>query len=201
MAEIQANFVKKASALVKESVTKNLEAEMTQLKEDITVARENMFGRRLFEAFASEFAMTHLNENKEIAKLRESIAEKEQQLSEAVQAAEAKAALVESKEKEIRIIKESAERKSTMADLLKPLSKEKAAVMSELLESVQTEKLQAAYDKYLPAVLNSGSTKATQKQVVAESRVEVTGDKTANKTVAAQDDGNVIEIKRLAGLK
>jgi len=83
-----------------------------------------------------------------------------------------------------------------------PLSKEKAAVMSELLESVQTAKLQNAYEKYLPAVLNSKVSAPTSapKQMIAESRVEVTGDKAA-KVAAEQDDNVVIELKRLAGLK
>lgn len=203
LAELQQQFVTRSAALVKEAVTKNLESELTQLKEDIHIARENMFGRRLFEAFASEFAVTHLNENKEIQKLQAKLAEQKQAIAEAV-AAEAEArALIESKETEIRVIKESADRKALMADLLKPLSKEKAAVMSELLESVQTAKLQSAYEKYLPAVLNNKTTVAVQpapKQVIAESRVEVTGDKAA-KVAAEQDDTNVIELKRLAGLK
>ena len=46
-----------------------------------------------------------------------------------------------------------------------------------------------------------GRTKpAAPKQVIAESRVEVTGDKAAQ-VAAEQDDTNVIELKRLAGLK
>jgi len=202
LAELQQQFVARSAALVKEAVAKNLESELTQLKEDIQIARENMFGRRLFEAFASEFAVTHLNENKEIQKLQSALAEKEQLVAEARRVADEKARLVESKESEIRVIKESAERKSIMADLLKPLSKEKAAVMSELLESVQTGKLQNAYEKYLPAVLNSkasATTPAPQKQVIAESRVEVTGDKAA-KPAAERIDTNVIDLKRLAGL-
>ena len=74
--------------------------------------------------------------------------------------------------------------------------------MSELLESVQTAKLQSAYEKYLPAVLNSkqAATPAPQKQYVAESRTAVTGDKAAT-NAAEQIDTNVIELKRLAGLK
>lgn len=203
LAELQQQFVARSAALVKEAVAKNLESELTQLKEDIQIARENMFGRRLFEAFASEFAVTHLNENKEIAKLQKALSESKQAIAEAKKDAEDKAALVESKEREIRVIKESAERKQVMADLLKPLSKEKAAVMSELLESVQTAKLQSAYEKYLPAVLNSKAepvAAAPKKQYVAESRVEVTGDKAAT-NAAEQSDTNVIELKRLAGLK
>ena len=87
-----------------------------------------------------------------------------------------------------------------MAELLKPLNKEKADVMSSLLESVQTERLQTAYEKYLPAVLNNVSAKPkAEKAVLAESRTEVTGDKSAKDDADANN--NVVEIRRLAGLK
>jgi hypothetical protein len=201
IAEMQKAFISRASELVKESVTTKLESELTQLKEDIHTARENMFGRRLFEAFASEFAVTHLNENKEVRKLQEAVKKSQQDLAEAKKVAEDNSVLVESKDKEIRIIKESQERKVMLESMLKPLNKEKAAIMSDLLESVQTVKLQSAYEKYLPAVLNNGSVKTSApKAVLAESRSEVTGDKTA-KTVVEADDSNVIALKRLAGLK
>lgn len=202
LAELQKNFVARSAELVKESITRKLESEMTQLKEDIQLARENMFGRQIFEAFASEFAVTHLNENKEIRKLQAVVAAKEQALAEAKQAAEQAAMIVESKEKEIKVIKESTERKEILANLLKPLNKEKATVMSELLESVQTAKLQSAYDKYLPAVLNNTAQHAAKpKAMLAEGRVEVTGDKSANMPAVEENANNVFEIKRLAGLK
>jgi hypothetical protein len=72
--------------------------------------------------------------------------------------------------------------------------------MQDLLESVQTEKLQSAFDKYLPAVLNQSS-KKSEKTVLAESRSEVTGDKAASNVNSAENDSNVIQLKRLAGLK
>lgn len=205
LAELQQAFIARSSVLVKEAVTRSLSKEMTQLKEDIQLARENMFGRRLFEAFASEFAVTHLNENTEIAKLSNQVKETQAKLEEAKKAVQVKATLVESKDREIRVIKEVTERRAVMADLMKPLAREKAAVMSELLESVQTAKLQSAYEKYLPAVLNNKATQTTvapQKQVMTESRVVVTGDKAAtNAAVNKAHDTNVIELKRLAGLK
>jgi hypothetical protein len=200
LAELQEAFVKRSAKLVKETVTKNLGSELTQLKEDIQAARENMFGRRLFEAFASEFAVTHLNENKEFAKLQAVIAEKEAVIAESQKAIAEKEALVESKNREVRVITESVARKEKLAELLNPLNKEKAEVMSSLLEGVQTEKLQSAYDKYLPAVLNNSSVTKAPKAVLAESRTEVTGDKSA-KPVVEENDNNVIEIRRLAGLK
>jgi hypothetical protein len=200
--QLQKQFVHQSAILVKEAVSRRLTSELTQLKEDIQIARENNFGRRLFEAFASEFAVTHLNENAEIAKLRKAVEQKDQQILEAKTVAVKQSQLVETKEKEIRIIKESQERQQTLDELLKPLNKEKQAVMVQLLETVQTPKLRSAYEKYLPAVLNNStaSTPKVEKQVLAESRKEVTGDKSA-KVNAEIADNNVIEIKRLAGLK
>lgn len=203
LAELQKQFIARSAVLVQEAVTKTLGNEMTQLKEDIQLARENMFGRRLFEAFASEFAVTHLNENTEIAKLQKTVKDTSAQLAEAKRASQKSATLVESKDREIRVIKEVTARRQMMVELLKPLAKEKSAVMSELLENVQTAKLQSAYDKYLPAVLNNRTevTQAPQKRALTESRVAVTGDKAATNVTNNQHDTNVVELKRLAGLK
>jgi hypothetical protein len=199
LAELQGQFVKRSATLVKEAVANNLGSELAQLKEDIQTARENMFGRRLFEAFASEFAVTHLSENKEFAKLKAELETKDQVIAESQKAIAEKEALVESKNREVKVITESITRKEKLAELFKPLNKEKADVMSSLLEGVQTERLQAAYEKYLPAVLNNSSVKKAEKPVLAESRVEVTGDKSAKDDADANN--NVIEIRRLAGLK
>jgi len=199
LAELQGQFVKRSANLVKEAVANNLGSELAQLKEDIQTARENMFGRRLFEAFASEFAVTHLSENKEFAKLKAELETKDQVIAEGQKTIAEKEALVESKNREVKVITESITRKEKLAELFKPLNKEKADVMSSLLESVQTERLQAAYEKYLPAVLNNSSVKKAEKPVLAESRIEVTGDKSAKDDADANN--NVIEIRRLAGLK
>jgi len=197
--ELQGRFIARSSKLVKEAVAANLKTELTQLKEDIQTARENMFGRRLFEAFASEFSVTHLNENKEIRKLHETIEKQKQAITSISSTVTAKERVVESKDRELRIIKESMERRAAMSSLLKPLNQEKATVMTELLENVQTDKLQSAFEKYLPAVLNNAPVKRSEKTALTESRSEVTGDKSAKS--AQNSDTNVIDLKRLAGLK
>jgi len=177
---------------------------MSQLREDIKAARENNFGRKLFEAFASEFSVTYLNDKAETRKLLSTLEQKEKELAEAkIQAIEA-SKLVESKDREVRIIKESTQREKALGDLLAPLNKEKAQVMRSLLESVQTPKLKSAFDKYLPAVLNAGTQQAGAKTALTESRIEVTGDKDTAKKEVEQDpevENNVIDLKRLAGLK
>ena len=193
---LKAKFVTESSQKMSQAVSKHLKAELSQLQEDIKVARENNFGRRIFEAYAAEFGATHLNENAEVRKLHDVIAHKDSQLSEAIKLSQKAKVLVESKEREIRMIKESNERQSTMDDLLAPLNKEKQEVMRNLLESVQTSRLTNAFEKYLPAVLEDRSVKASK--VITESVAEVTGDKSVR--VVEEDNGNVIDLKRLAGL-
>jgi hypothetical protein len=63
-----------------QAVSRHLKAELNQLQEDIKVARENNFGRRIFEAYAAEFGATHLNEKAEVRKLYDIIAEKDQEI-------------------------------------------------------------------------------------------------------------------------
>jgi hypothetical protein len=196
---LKGKFVAESSRKMSQAVSQHLKAELSQLKEDIQTARENNFGRRIFEAYAAEFGATHLNENAEVRKLHDIIAHKDNQLAEATQTLTKAKTLVESKEREIRVIKESNVRENTMQELLAPLNKEKAEVMRNLLESVQTARLKNAFEKYLPAVLEDRSTKAAK--VIVESVSEVTGDKSARlQEEDTQDESNVIDLKRLAGL-
>ena len=195
---LRQQFIARASKLVQEAVATTVRAEMTQLKEDIKIARENNFGRRLFEAFASEFSATHLNEHAEIRKLKTEVATMANKLEEATKTVEVKAALAESKDREIAIIKDSITREKKLNEMLKPLAADKARVMESLLESVTTDKLEGTFQKYLPAVMNGTSVKNDRK-VVNESVKEMTGDRNAK----AQDstETNIVEIRRLAGLK
>jgi len=198
---LKARFVSESAKRVNEAVSKHLKGEMTQLKEDIKTARENDFGRRIFESFATEFSATHLNEKAETRKLMQALTQKEAQLAESTQQVATAKKLVESKEREVRIIKESNSRQKAMDTLLGSLNEEKASVMRNLLESVQTPRLQAAFDKYLPAVLNTANaSKKVEKQVISESVKEVTGNKAAIKHVEVEERDNVIALKRLAGL-
>jgi len=197
---LKSRFVKESAKKLSESVAKHLKGELSQLKEDIQVARENNFGRRIFEAYAAEFGATHLNENAEIRKLNATIADKNAKLAEAIELSERAKVLVETKEREIRMIKESNERANAMEELLSPLNEEKREVMKNLLENVQTSRLKGAFEKYLPAVL-ADNRPAKARKVIAESVTEVTGDKSAK--VVAEDHeskNNVIDLKRLAGL-
>jgi hypothetical protein len=171
---------------------------MTQLREDIEAARKNDFGRRIFESFSSEYAASHLNEKSETAKLLKVVKVKEQELEEAAKIVAETQKLIESKETELRAAKGQAVRKEVMGELLGPLSGDKRSVMGELLESVQTEKLRSAYDKYLPAVMNGGT---PIKKALTEGK-EITGDKNQAQTISSEEKtAEIFDIRRLAGLK
>jgi hypothetical protein len=196
---LKTRFVKESASKMSQAVSRHLKAELNQLQEDIRVARENNFGRRIFEAYAAEFGATHLNEKAEVKKLQQLLTHKDQQLAEAVKLTQKAKVVVESKERELRMVKETNERQSTMDELLRPLNKEKQEIMRNLLESVQTQRLKNAFEKYLPAVLEDRSVKA--RPVITEQVSVATGDKTVPSQQEESDvKSNVIDLKRLAGL-
>jgi hypothetical protein len=199
---LKARFIAESAKKINTAVTTHLKSELSQLKEDIKLARENNFGRKLFEAFASEFSVTHLNDKAETRKVLKQLAEKDHQLSEAATKLEQTKKLIESKEREVRIIKEESNREKTMNTLLSTLNEEKKELMKTLLESVQTAKLDVAFNKYLPAVLNNGNTQSAKRKLTESVVVEATGNKTAKKVTEVDTSvtDNVIDIKRLAGL-
>ena len=198
LAKVKENFIQRSAKAVSETVDKALRSEMSQLKEDIEVARRNDFGRKLFEAFASEYANSYLNEKSETAKLLKVVETKDKQLSEAKAFAAKAKQLVESQEADKKRLVEAAERKEIMHELIAPLSKQQKDIMTDLLESVQTNRLRSAFDKYLPAVID-GNAPEKQKAVLREGK-EVTGNRENTNSSKAAVDNNVIDIKRLAGI-
>jgi hypothetical protein len=198
ISKVKAQFVQRAAKMVEGVVTQTLSSEITSLKEDIEAARRADFGRKLFEAFASEYSASYLNEKSETAKLLKVIDMKELAVAEASQAADDAKALVESKEAEIARLKEGATRQHIMTQLLAPLNTEQKEIMGELMESVKTSKLNESFEKYLPAVIAG---KAPQKKQALVEAKEVTGNKISNTNRSSEESSNIVDIRRLAGLK
>lgn len=194
--DIKQSFIRRSAQVVEATVTKKLTSEISQLKEDIDSARSNDFGRKIYEAFAQEFAGSYLNEKSETSKLLKIIQKKEMELAEANLAITEKESLLESTQREIRVTKDLMERKNVMAELMSPLGGGKKAVMQELLEGVQTHKLRSAFDKYLPAVMEGAKTKVEKKATLIES-TEVTGNRESKPAVGLD---NIVDIRKLAGL-
>jgi hypothetical protein len=196
--KVKQQFVERAAKMVDQIVSESLNTELSSLKEDIDAARRNDFGRKLFEAFASEYQTSYLSEKSETAKLLKVIDMKEMAIAEAQRAADEAKSLIESKQAEIATLKESQERKQIMNELLAPLNSEQKAIMGELMESVKTIRLVESFDKYLPAVIAG---KAPQKKQALVEAKEITGNKVSNSNRSSESDSNIVDIRRLAGLK
>jgi len=195
--QMKEKFVKRAAQLVENTVEKTLTKEIGQLKEDIEAARRNDFGRKLFESFASEYQSSYLNEKSETAKLLKVIDLKEIEVAAAKNAVAEAKLIAESKVAEVKALMESKERQEIMSELVAPLANTQKAIMIELLESVHTTKLRNSFDKYLPAVIAG---EAPQKKKALVEAKEVTGNKETH-SVSSSEDGNIIDIRRLAGIK
>jgi len=195
--KVKEQFIKRAAGLVESAVEQTLTKEIGQLKEDIEAARRNDFGRKLFEAFANEYQTSYLSERSETSKLLKVIDLKELEVAQAKHAVVEAKQLAESKEQQIKALVESRERQEVMSELLAPLARDQKVIMTELLESVQTPKLRNSFEKYLPAVVAGKSTQTRKALVEAK---EVTGNKIPNSISSSENDSNIIDIRRLAGL-
>ena len=203
LAEAKKDFIGKAANKIELTINRVISEEVKTFRNDITAARENDFGRRIFEAFASEYNTSHLNEAKEIKKFQKTLAEMDKKLSEARSLIAKKDDAVKLTESKLRIAEDRYARKQKLDELMRPLGKEKKEIMSDLLESVKTEKLEESFNKYLPSVLE-GETPRAKKTTLSESVVkEHTGDKKASVQAEADDNADVVEldkIRKLAGL-
>jgi hypothetical protein len=219
LAETQRKFVAEAAKMVDAQVTETLKVELTQLHEDLEKNRQNMFGRRIFEAVAAEFMTSYFGEDTEVRKVetvlestKAELATLKKQLAESQKQADVAS-------RKAKLAEETANRTKIMAELTGNLSRDKKAVMEELLETVKTTQLREAFTKYLPAVLNEGSKKQapqsrqrtlTEAPVKELSTVAITGDQRTNRlleTVQAEGSDEVAvnneaaTILRLAGIK
>jgi hypothetical protein len=213
--EAQGKFIKESAKKVDLMVTESMKREMNQLHEDLERNRQNMFGRRIFEAVAAEFMSSYLAEGtatKKLEKVLESkdaeMAEMHSKLTEAQKAAEQAA-------RKVKLAEDKTQRTKTLNELLSPLSRDKRSVMVELLETVKTQHLREAFNKYLPTVLNEQGRKVAPQhkralnetsEPVEKRTVAVTGDQRTNRlleTVQAEDDlGDLTaQIVRLAGIQ
>ena len=195
--KVKEAFVKRAAKMVESVVSKGLRTEIYTLKEDIEAARRADFGRKLFEAFATEYQASYLNEKSETSKLLKVIDLKDQAMQEAATAVVKAEKILESKQAEIRALKESQTRKQIMSELLAPLNSEQREIMGELMETVKTERLNESFEKYLPSVLNG---KAPQKKQALVEAKEITGNKISNNQNSSQS-ADIYDIRKLAGLK
>jgi hypothetical protein len=173
-----------------------LQEEFLELREDLEVVKQNEFGRKIFEAFATEFNMSYVDEDSTQSQLKA--------VSEKLEDAENTIAALE--EENAKVVRES-----KMEKILAPLSGRKREQMKFVLSGVNTDKLEEAFNNFIGRVLkednHSDSSEAeeqrAQQRMLRESArsVVVTGDESTETHSVQESEGDkYAHLKKLAGM-
>lgn len=169
-----------------------LSAELEELKEDLSVVKQNEFGRRIYEAFASTFAGAHIDEDSISSQLA---------LAEA-KLADAEKALSESEEHRNLMVREA-----KLEKILAPLSGKKREQMEMVLKNIETGRLEESYKFFIGRILKEEAEAPAAKTLTEGKSGEkkttvVTGDAPVDPASAASKlDESIIRQQRLAGIR
>ena len=166
--------------------------ELSELKEDISLARENEFGRKVFESFVKEFNASFVDEKS----IQRKLAVTTDKLSDT--------------QKTIANLEESVatlQREKKMDEVLSQLAGQKREQMAFILSTVATEKLSEAYSMFIGRVLREDA--APKAETLTESKQTttlVTGDAPAStgSVITEQkttQSAALLKTLRLAGVK
>ncbi len=158
-----------------------LSSEMEELKEDLDEVRKNDFGRRVFEAFASEYTSSYADDDSTEGTLRETEARLEDT-----------ATALEESERKLAVL----ERKIKLENVLSPLSGRQKEVMEAILKNVPTEQLDEGYRTFVGRVLKETAENADasekENKVLAEGSHRQ-GEKLTEGRVVTGDNRTLIE--------
>lgn len=166
-----------------------LTAEMDELKEDLEIVKQNEFGRRMFEAFASEYAKSYVDEDAVQSKLTVA----EQKL------ADAEKALAESEDKVAQMVREA-----KMEQVLAPLTGKKREQMAMILKNVDASRLEESYKFFIGRIMKEDETAPAVKpltEATATKTTVVTGNTAADTQQTVGQGANHDRLKRLAGIR
>jgi hypothetical protein len=165
-----------------------LSAELGELKEDIAIVKQNEFGRRLYEAYASTFAAAHVDEDSVTTKLR--VAE--------AKLADATKALNQSEEQRNLMVREA-----KLDKILSSLTGKKREQMEMVLKNIETGRLEESYKFFIGRILKEEAAPAaalTEGAAGEKKTTVVTGDTAPVTIPTTQLDEGLARIKRLAGV-
>jgi hypothetical protein len=142
-----------------------LNEEFEELREDLEIVKQNEFGRKIFEAYATEFNKSHTDEDSVQAKLAVAIAKLEDAEQTIGTLEESQATLV---------------REAKLEKMLAPLTGKKKEQMLFVLQSVKTARLEEAYAQFIDRILKEDASApaaiAVEKPAQLTESVVLTGD-------------------------
>lgn len=206
--EAKQSFVKRAAETASKYIEESTTRQLSELKTELVEAKQNMFGRRIFEAFANEFHSKQYNENAILRDLMESIKVKENEVLDMRVKLDESKRVEQEVQKQIRLMEDKQARAAIMNELTKPLTANQKAIMEDLLKASTTEKLAEDFKKYHKAVLNETSQKSNRqavstqhKSTLVESSRLVTGDRPSASVSTDDKQDSVLDADDLSFLQ
>lgn len=206
-------FRAKAAKVIENIINVKVPAQLDELREDIMAARQDNFGREMFEAFQTMFRRQFFNTSGEFKKLvNENKALAESEKATRIKAAKA---VKESREEALASkqalnkLTENVSRQQTMARLLQPLTGTARVQMKALLEATKTDKLEATFSKALPQLARESKAPVRSQKPLTETKapkvqqVEFrSGGTNVNESADYDEfDDELSNLRRLAGNK
>lgn len=199
-------FKDKAAAVLHHIHQVQMPAEFGRLREDIKAAKENDFGRRIFEAFIGEARRSFFNASAAHKELVAKIATMESAHKKALGEASKKLAeanaKVENTTRAANKLKESATRIATMNRLLGSVPNGAARdKMKQLLEASSTAHLESTFKKFAPQVLSESRTHpAPTRTEKLNFEVRTGNGKLVEAAVVGEDDDEIVTLRRRAAI-
>lgn len=166
-----------------------LTEEFKELREDLEIVKQNEFGRKIFEAFATEFNGAHIDEDSIQSKLQVAVAK----------LGDAESTIAKLEESQAKMVREA-----KLEKILAPLNGKKKEQMQFVLQSVETSRLEEAYNHFIGRVLKEEQSPEVRQeddvkpQPLVES-VVVTGDEQPAPTKTVASD-KFSQLRKLAGM-
>jgi len=164
-----------------------LTEEFKELREDLEIVKQNEFGRKIFEAFATEFNGSYIDEDSIQSKLQAAVAK----------LGDAESTIAKLEESQAKMVRES-----KLEQILAPLNGKKREQMSFVLQNVETSRLEEAYNHFIGRVLKEEQSPAVRQEADAKALTEsvvVTGDEQSAPTKTVASD-KFSQLRKLAGM-
>jgi len=172
-----------------------LSEELEELREDLEVVKQNEFGRKIFEAFATEYGRSYIDEDSIQSKLSAAVAK----------LADAEQTIGKLEESQAKMVREA-----KLEKVLAPLNGKKREQMAFVLQNVETARLEEAYNHFIGRVLKEEAPAPSQvkpeektaAQALTESAtVVVTGEELSEaQTKPAVTGDRFAHLRKLAGM-
>lgn len=199
--------VKRMAKVLEHLAGKELKNIMVEYKQDIRRARENNFGRKMFEAFAAEFETSHFSRDKVLDSLKTKVTEANKRAKALKQLSASKIAKLEESVSKVSArnerLEENIKRSRKMGALLKPLVGTARSQMKNLLEGVSVEKMDTTFKKYLPHVTDQKSSRKRISEAKGSQRRELGTLRTGSRAVLESEapaseaiDNDIEQLRR-----